>query len=137
MNQAFGTNPATRGQRPVIGPWLDGDHGNAENEDWNRYGKLSDITKPSPAGLWVLLDEDDRSLNDAGFAVTMVSSLFLDAPGTYHNMACGFAFADGHSEVHKWKDDRTQIKGKTFSATLFNPINPDVTWIQERTSAKP
>ena len=93
--------------------------------------------KPGPAGLWVLLDEDDRSLNDAGFAVTMVASLFLDAPGTYHNMACGFAFADGHSEIHKWKDPRTQIKGNSFSATLFDPISQDVTWIQERTSAKP
>ena len=25
-----------------------------------------------------------------------------DAPATYHNGACGFSFADGHSEIHKW-----------------------------------
>jgi prepilin-type processing-associated H-X9-DG protein len=25
-------------------------------------------------------------------------------PASYHNGAAGFAFADGHSEIHKWKD---------------------------------
>jgi len=27
---------------------------------------------------------------------------WFDVPGTYHNGGCGFAFADGHSESHKW-----------------------------------
>ncbi len=138
MSQAVGTDPyaPSRGQLAVNGPWLDGNHNHTRSGPWNTYGKLSDMISPAPSDLWVLLDEDYRSLNDAGFAVTMVSSLFLDAPGTYHNMACGFAFGDGHSEIHKWKDGRTQITGNSFLATSFNPINQDVTWIQERTSAQ-
>ena len=32
---------------------------------------------------------------------------FYDLPGCYHNLACGFSFADGHSEIHRWRDGRT------------------------------
>ena len=131
MNQAVGTLPTA--VRSVDGPWLDGTHEHKANSPWFTYGKMAHIVRPVPSHLWVLLDEDPYSLNDAAFAVTMVESKFLDGPGTYHNMACGFAFADGHSEIHKWKDPRTKWNG----AMTFSPVNLDVTWMQERTSAKP
>jgi prepilin-type N-terminal cleavage/methylation domain-containing protein len=137
MSQAVGTDPypPSRGQLAVNGPWLDGAHNHTRSGKWNVYGKMSDFVKPPPSDVFVYLDEDHRSLNDAGFAVGMVGNDFKDAPGTYHNMACGFAFADGHSEIHKWKDGRTQVKGNSFSATSFNPKNLDVVWLQEHTSA--
>ena len=25
----------------------------------------------------------------------------------YHHLACGFSFADGHSEIKRWRDART------------------------------
>jgi len=31
-----------------------------------------------------------------------------DVPASYHNGACGFSFADGHGEIHKWLDAQTQ-----------------------------
>ena len=96
---------------------------------------MTDILSPAPAGLWVLVDEDYRSINDAAFAVTMVSSTFLDAPASYHGGACGFALADGHSELKKWSDGRTIVHGASFSAQTFSPINKDVVWVQVRTSA--
>jgi len=133
MNQAVGTRVSIL--RAVDGPWLDGTHSHTANKTYYVYGKTSDIIRPAPADLWVLLDEDYRSINDAGFAVSMVSSIFLDAPASYHGQACGFAFADGHSEIHKWKDGRSIVTGNSFSATTFNPINQDVTWMQEHSSA--
>ena len=133
MSQAVGTMVGR--SRPVDGPWLDGTHNHTANQQFYVYGKTSDIRKPGPAGLWVLLDEDYRSINDAAFAVTMVSSTFLDAPASYHGGACGFAFADGHSEIKKWSDGRTLVKGNSYSAQTYNPINKDVSWVQERTSA--
>ena len=137
MSQAVGTDPYTRGcQLPVNGPWLDGSHSHTRAGPWYTYGKTTMIVKPAPAALWVLIDEDHRSLNDAGFAVTMVSNEYKDAPGTYHDLGCGLSFADGHSEVHKWKDKRTEVVGNSFSATTFNPKNQDVIWLQERTSAR-
>lgn len=74
-------------------------------------------------------------MNDAAFAVTMVSSTFLDAPANYHGGACGLAFGDGHSEIKKRKDGRTVVQGDTYSAVTSSPINRDVTWVQERSSA--
>ena len=32
---------------------------------------------------------------------------FYDLPGFYHHLACGFSFADGHSEIRRWRDPRT------------------------------
>jgi hypothetical protein len=53
-----------------------------------------------------------------------------------------FAFADGHSEIHHWIDGRTfldlhasaitQVGGTT---TEGQPDNPDIIWVQDRTSA--
>jgi prepilin-type processing-associated H-X9-DG protein len=83
------------------------------------------MNRPSPSAIWVLIDEDYRSINDAAVAVTMVSSSFLDAPASYHGGACGLAFGDGH----------TVVQGDTHSAVTFSPINRDVTWVQECSSA--
>src|ERR1043166_8679216 len=134
MSQAVGTDPypPSRGQLPVNGPWLDGTHQHTRSGPWLTYAKTTTISTPSPAALWVLIDENEKSINDAGFAVTMVGNKFLDGPGSYHNFGCGLAFADGHSEIHKWKDRRTSW---TTGAEVYNPPNPDVSWLQERTSA--
>jgi prepilin-type N-terminal cleavage/methylation domain-containing protein/prepilin-type processing-associated H-X9-DG protein len=133
MSQAVGTDPYVAGGRlPVDGPWLDGTHNHKKTGIYRTYGKNSDIIAPSPALLFVFLDENINSLNDAGFAVTMVGNKFLDGPGSYHNFACGIAFADGHSEIHRWRDGRTRWD---TGAAEYVPPNPDVTWLQERTSA--
>ncbi len=133
MSQAVGTQVGRL--KAVNGPWLDGTHEHIANQKFYVYGKLTDMLRPGPARTWVLVDEDYRSINDAAFAVTMVSSTFLDAPASYHGGACGFAFGDGHSEIKKWKDSRTIVTGTSYSAQTFNPVNQDVTWVQERTSA--
>ena len=36
------------------------------------YGKFADFVNPGPGRTWVILDEDDYSLNDAGFASSSV-----------------------------------------------------------------
>ena len=135
MNQAVGTDPyaPSRGQLPVNGPWLDGTHGHMRTGPWYTYGKTTAIVRPGPAMLFVLLDEDIKSINDAAFAVTMVQSLFQDCPGSYHSLGCGFAFADCHSEIKKWRDSRIAVWP---NGEPYNPPNPDVAWLQERTSAK-
>ncbi|MGB1520827.1 MAG: hypothetical protein ACPHDL_11920, partial [Limisphaerales bacterium] len=48
----------------------------------------------------------------------------------YHNGACGFSFADGHSEIKKWQDPDTLSK-----TIVTNPRGTrDVPWIQVRTT---
>ena len=75
------------------------------------YGKSAHIV--SPVKTFVLLDEHPDSINDAAFALAMsvpggfsVSATIVDFPASYHNGACGFSFADGHSEIHKWRGSK-------------------------------
>jgi prepilin-type N-terminal cleavage/methylation domain-containing protein/prepilin-type processing-associated H-X9-DG protein len=121
---------------PVNGPWLDNPNTFPHHRDspWHTFGKASDIHAPGPSGLWVLLDEDARGLNDAAFAFTMESPEWLDAPGTYHDGGCGFAFADGHSETHRWLSRAEKASG---GAAITDPSDQqDWAWMQQRTSAR-
>jgi prepilin-type N-terminal cleavage/methylation domain-containing protein len=136
-SQAVGTNPYKGGKVAVDGPWLDGSHNHVLGRKWLTYGKMGDFTRPGPANTFIYLDEDAHSLNDGGFA-TVGPSIpqnydMIDWPGTYHNMACGFAFADGHSEIHKWQDPRTKLKGGASTMTQKN--NPDIDWMANHASA--
>ena len=105
--------------------------------------KTSDITSPQPANVWVLVDENPDSINDAAFAVDMndkyPNTVWQDTPANYHCGACGFAFADGHSEIHKWKDPQTLKIPTTYSthiSTRTQQRNYDIVWVQERTTAR-
>src|SRR5205823_3236977 len=86
----------------VNGPWLNNDRHHRRDSPWLTCGKFAAIRAPGPSMLWVLVDENPYQLNDAAFAVGMRSAIWYDLPGTYHNGGCGFAFADGHSENHRW-----------------------------------
>jgi len=135
MSQAVGTDPyaPSNGKLAVNGPWLDNAHGHTRNGKWQVYGKLGDFNRPGPSQIWILLDEDDRSLNDAGFGVGMQNAQWIDWPGTYHNKACGFAFADAHSEIHKWIDPRTVVKGNSLPSNSV-PGSRDWEWVAAHTS---
>ena len=122
MNQAVGTidpgfaadysSHSGAPKLPVTGPWLTGVwHQNLHNNPWRTFSKISDAGPPGPSDLWVLMDENASGLNDAAFAMEMVNPNWLDVPGTYHNIGCGFAFADGHSETHHWLNRSVKQKG--------------------------
>jgi prepilin-type N-terminal cleavage/methylation domain-containing protein/prepilin-type processing-associated H-X9-DG protein len=142
MNAAVGTiggsNRPLNGQ-PVWGPWLDGTGSHQPNRPWRTYGKMSAMTSPKPVNLWVFVDEDQNSIDEGSFHVCMRTSptRMVDWPGTYHNYAANFSFADGHAESHKWKDGRTRKTtpySKPLPVTQGTPDNPDLLWIQVRTS---
>jgi prepilin-type processing-associated H-X9-DG protein len=108
------------------------------------YQKESDFTRPGPAKTWVFLDEHPDSINDGLFGMHMPSSTVWptystwdDMPASYHNGACGFSFADGHTEVRKWVDDNTKapiLKVNPSSGT--GRTSPkDNAWMDARSSA--
>lgn len=143
MNQAVGTFcPAfdkEHGEHSgapklsVNGPWLNNRDDHRRDSPWITYGQLSGIRAPGPASLWVLVDEDVQNLNDAAFAFGMEHPQWIDAPGTYHKGGCGFAFADGHSESHKWQSPAPK-KGHLAPVISAQDLN-DWSWMRERTSA--
>jgi prepilin-type N-terminal cleavage/methylation domain-containing protein/prepilin-type processing-associated H-X9-DG protein len=100
--------------------------------------KSSDLTFPGPAGTWVYMDEHPDSINDAGAFAPETPTNIPDAPSTSHNGAAGFSFADGHSEIHKWKGP-TMNKPRSANGLLgvnYNAQNnfacpvgdPDLYW---------
>lgn len=139
MNQAVGTidpgfdatGPGSKGTHsgapnlPVNGPHLNGQNTNRHNQPYATFGKTTALGTPTPSMLWVLVDENANGLNDAAFAFQMMEPKWGDAPGSYHDGACGISFADGHSEIHKWL--RTPEPRSTA-------ISTDWAWMQQRTS---
>ena len=105
---------------------------------WVVFRKLSQMVKPGPAMTFVLLDERWDSINDAYFVTEMdgypnpASTKIVDLPGNYHNQACGFSFADGHSEIHRWRNPKTTPPYQlNISLNFATPNNVDVMWMQE------
>ena len=101
-----------------------------------QYLKISTLTRPGPANTWLLVDEHPDSIND-GWLIPDVTDLsrFVDLPASYHNGACGFAFCDGHSEIHKWHGSTIQpVKRVQYNGFSGDP--QDVAWFAERSSAR-
>jgi prepilin-type N-terminal cleavage/methylation domain-containing protein/prepilin-type processing-associated H-X9-DG protein len=105
----------------------------AENGAYRQFLKQSDV--PQPAMVWVTLDEQADSINDAFFVVGIDPSSWGDIPASYHNGACGFSFADGHAEIHKWKSPTSIIPVRySFYAPSFDNIarTVDYPWYKQR-----
>jgi len=97
--------------------------------------RMSDLLNPGPSSTFTFLDEREDSINDGSFNVGAVGTMD-DFPASYHLAAAGFAFADGHSEIHHWTDQRTMpplskkdIPGGTPRITC--PGNRDTVWLNE------
>ena len=86
---------------------------NANLPDYRQFLKTSDV--PKPVMTWVLLDEHPDSINDGYFVNNPAATYWGDIPASYHNGACGFSFADGHSEVHKWNSKTSKYPVKCSS----------------------
>jgi len=108
-----------------------------------QFMKLSMV--PNPANLYVTLDEHPDSINDGYFLNNADVTSFLrwgDLPASFHNGAAGFSFADGHSEIHKWKSKVTILPvrysggfpGFPFSSDPGGRI--DAEWITSRSSVR-
>ena len=118
--------------------------GDSPPNKWRHYVKSTDMVAPSPSMLWVLADEHPDSVNDGGLAVAMTannqtSMKWQDGFSVLHGGGCGFTFADGHAEIHKWKDPRTLRLKVTYNTTFpfgaQQNSNPDIRWVRDRTTA--
>lgn len=144
MSQAVGTicpsydRNRTHSGIPSIttdGPWLNGQTSHQRGSIYRTFGKQSEFVAPSET--WVYIDEDHRSINDAGFGhpgpPPGSTIRWVDFPAVYHNGAGGLAFADGHSEIHKWNG--LVITGNGLPSTSVTAAQrQDWEWLAERTS---
>jgi prepilin-type N-terminal cleavage/methylation domain-containing protein/prepilin-type processing-associated H-X9-DG protein len=98
--------------------------------------KMSQLVNPGPANIFAAVDEHPDSINDAVFhtivGCRIDSATWRDLPASYHNGACGFSFADGHSEIKKWRDPDTRRPVKYQNLVTFQDRgNVDYVWVNE------
>jgi hypothetical protein len=100
---------------------------------YRQFLKLSDVQ--NPAMTWVTLDEHADSINDGYFIVSPNATQWGDLPGSYHDTACLFSFADGHSELHRWTSATSIFPVRfSFSTRSFDAAGrQDFAWYKART----
>jgi prepilin-type N-terminal cleavage/methylation domain-containing protein/prepilin-type processing-associated H-X9-DG protein len=108
---------------------------------YKQYMKLSDFD--NAAQTFVTLDEHPDSINDGMIwnnPDTAQAKDWSDLPASYHNGAAGFSFADGHAEIHAWKDSVTKSRrikaAGWFEGLPLSGASPDYRWIAERSTQK-
>ncbi len=153
---SFGRNPKGQNvpRRSVsMSNWVGGNGDSPENGykgGWGTsnpnavvYRKLSSMLHPGPAMTFVILDERQDSINDGYFVTQMdgypdaSKTTIIDYPASYHGGAGGFVFADGHSEIRKWKNKDTMPPlriGQYVPYGTLSPYNQDVIWMQQHCS---
>jgi prepilin-type N-terminal cleavage/methylation domain-containing protein/prepilin-type processing-associated H-X9-DG protein len=111
---------------------------------WYVVKKSTDFHFPGPSDVWVFSDEHPDSIDDAlMYTASYAVNLFTELPGNQHGGACGLAFADGHSEIHKWVDavmtSRTAVKYQGPNASGITQRVPcsltdrDMLWLATHT----
>ena len=127
-----------------LGGWGGTDGGWGWSATWKFFTKSSQFTTLPPTKAFVLLDMREDSIDMGNFATKMDGYSatapngalygFFDLPGIYHAGACGFSFADGHSEIKKWLDARTRpplVPNGQVADGFSSPRNVDVAWLQD------
>jgi prepilin-type N-terminal cleavage/methylation domain-containing protein/prepilin-type processing-associated H-X9-DG protein len=100
---------------------------------YRQFIKTGDV--PQPSMTWLTLDEHPDSVNDAFFVTDPNVNNWQDIPASYHNGACGFSFADGHAEIHKWLSSASKYP-VDFNYGPTKPFDAagkrDMAWYKER-----
>jgi type II secretory pathway pseudopilin PulG len=114
--------------------------GNAEAGPWDplyrHVTNIVDLVYPAPSGTWVFIEEHPDSMNDPAFFSPYRTS-FIDAPAAFHHGACGFAFADGHADLHRWVASASSSKaaavgflnGSYLNSLAVKPGDADLHWL--------
>jgi prepilin-type N-terminal cleavage/methylation domain-containing protein/prepilin-type processing-associated H-X9-DG protein len=112
------------------------------NSSWQQFLKVGDFRNPS--GIFVFLDEHPDSIDD-GWMVFCTGanpaerSTWSDLPASSHSGACGFSFADGHSEIEKWlvaSTKRPVEKSLNGFPVSVGSDTRDINWFALRTTCQ-
>jgi hypothetical protein len=138
--------PAPRVRSYSMNGWVGGPAW-AGQTGWKVYTKLDDFQVPGPSGTFILIGERPESINDGYFGVDMIGfkqgspqnpqARIIDYPASYHSGGASISYMDGRAEVNVWKDPRTVPPPEfIFPLNVASPGNPDVYWLQYRTTRR-
>jgi len=113
--------------------------GYPNGRDYFSATRDAQITRPSET--WVTIDEHQDSINDSLFMFKPGRApnayIWQDLPASAHNGAGGISFADGHSEIKKWRETSGRyatVRPVTFQPWKDTPVrdNQDYAWMNDR-----
>jgi len=110
------------------------------NSVWKQFIKMGDFLNPT--GIFLFLDEHPDSINDGWMVFCTAADpterpAWSDLPASYHNCAGRFSFADGHSEIKKWRAASTLRPVKHTSSDFPVTVGSntrDIEWLAQRTT---
>jgi len=106
--------------------------------------KTANLITPGPAQIFTFIDEHPDSINDASFmfdpGYARGQEKWRDLPSSTHCGAGDLSYADGHSEIHKWRNQggltvypvRYIEWGTSAEKNINLLINKDYEWLQDR-----
>jgi prepilin-type processing-associated H-X9-DG protein len=110
---------------------------------YRAYRKESDLAVPGARNLWLLIDENPYTINDAlffeepiGNASPPTATAWDDSPAVYHNGSGGISFCDGHVQMRKWTDPvLLNIKPSLPGSFAATPPRTDLVWLLQQSTA--
>lgn len=114
--RSYSMNSAIAGSLPSMLPSIETTLRNIVGS-YRLFFKGSELTCPGPANTFVFADEHPNSIDDGFLQGSFATPYFPDVPAAYLDGGCGFSFADGHAEIHRWETSALQL-----------PVSPSVTW---------
>ena len=116
---------------------------NYDGPGYRTFLKGSEIIGIPASDLFIFCDESMYSLQDGFLQISMTKPNWPDVPAAYLKGRNEFAFADGHSEVHKWVTTaltsvpyQLDTVGTVWPAVPGGLNNADWVWFTSHASIK-
>ena len=100
-----------------------------------KYVKNSDFKKLKPVDAIVFMDERSGTLDDGWFRSPTSATVVENLPAIFHGSSTSFSFADGHSQLHKWVDNRFIAQTTGGSGNAIPGGSEDYVWLYTHCTA--
>jgi prepilin-type processing-associated H-X9-DG protein len=107
------------------------------------FHKASDFAFADSSKLYTFVDTAPLNICYSAFVLFMGNTGWLwHRPSIEHDDFSTLAFADGHVEVHRWRDPdmlryaRDGGNGDGNHFAFINPTSPDMLWLQEHATVR-
>jgi prepilin-type N-terminal cleavage/methylation domain-containing protein/prepilin-type processing-associated H-X9-DG protein len=134
--------PRSYGMNTFAG-WTTATYHNEPSAGWRVFRKTTDVTRSSD--IFIFGELHPYSICRPQFGVHMNTAIY-HYPGNQHGKSSVFAFADGHSELHKWisakfnnpgmaeSDARWHTHDAAHPTASYAEIQNDLAWLQLHTT---
>ena len=106
--------------------------------------KMGELLNPGPSQSWLFMDEHPDAIDDGILytdpGATSGNGKITELPGSLHGKSGAISFADGHAEIHKWKNPVTTpavAAASPYKHNVATTGNNDLTWLAQHTPTGP